>query len=64
MAQFALRWILMFDAVGLAIPGAKNPQQARDNTAASDLPALDDATMAKILAIYDKYIREQVHQRW
>ena len=64
MAQFALRWILMFDAVGLAIPGAKNPQQARDNTAASDLPALDDATMAKIRAIYDKYIREQVHQRW
>ncbi|MFP4114368.1 MAG: aldo/keto reductase, partial [Spirochaetales bacterium] len=25
MAQFALRWILEFDAVTLAIPGAKNP---------------------------------------
>ena len=64
MAQFALRWILMFDAVSLAIPGAKNPRQARENAAASDLPALDAETMEKIKAIYDKYIREEVHQRW
>jgi aryl-alcohol dehydrogenase-like predicted oxidoreductase len=64
MAQFALRWILMFDAVSLAIPGAKNPQQARENAAASDLPALDAETMEKIKAIYDKYIWEEVHQRW
>jgi aryl-alcohol dehydrogenase-like predicted oxidoreductase len=64
MAQFALRWILMFDAVSLAIPGAKNPRQARDNAAASSLPALDEQTMAAIRAIYDRYIREQVHQRW
>ena len=28
MAQFALRWILMFEAVSTAIPGAKNAQQA------------------------------------
>ena len=27
MAQFALRWILMFDAVSVAIPGAKNREQ-------------------------------------
>ncbi len=27
MAQFALRWILMFDAVTCAIPGAKRPAQ-------------------------------------
>jgi aryl-alcohol dehydrogenase-like predicted oxidoreductase len=64
MAQFALRWILMDDAVSLAIPGAKNPQQAFDNAAASDLPALSDETMAAVRAIYDQYIREQVHQRW
>src|SRR5512140_2165968 len=28
MTQFALRWILMFDAVTCAIPGAKRPAQA------------------------------------
>ena len=29
MAQFALRWILMFDAVTVVIPGARNAAQAR-----------------------------------
>jgi len=64
MAQFALRWILMFDAVSCAIPGARNRQQAVDNAAAAKLPPLSDETMAQLRAIYDKYIRSQVHQRW
>ena len=64
MAQFALRWILMFDAVSCAIPGAKNRQQAIDNAMASDLPPLSDDTMTQIQAIYDDMIRPQVHQRW
>jgi aryl-alcohol dehydrogenase-like predicted oxidoreductase len=64
MAQFALRWILMFDAVSCAIPGAKNRQQAMDNARASDLPALSPETMAQVKAIYDDLIKEQVHQRW
>ncbi|MCA9872354.1 MAG: aldo/keto reductase, partial [Anaerolineales bacterium] len=34
MAQFALRWILMFEAVTCAIPGAKRPSQVQDNAAA------------------------------
>lgn len=64
MAQFALRWILMHPAVSLAIPGAKNPRQAQDNAAAVSLPALDEPTMRAIRGIYDRRIREQVHQRW
>ena len=64
MAQFALRWILMFDAVSLAIPGAKNPKQARENAASSELPALDFETMAQVEVIYNQYIREEVHHRW
>jgi len=64
MAQFALRWILMFDAVSCVIPGAKRPSQAEDNVRAADLAPLSDATMAKVREIYDRYIREQVHQRW
>ena len=64
MAQFALRWILMFDAVSLAIPGAKNSKQAYENAVTSDLPAIDEVTMGKIRQIYNTYIREQVHQRW
>lgn len=64
MAQFALRWILMFDAVSCAIPGAKNRQQAKDNAAASGLPPFSEATMAQIKAIYDDTIKQQVHHRW
>lgn len=64
MPQFALRWILMFDAVTCVIPGAKRPAQVVDNVAAADLPALDDATMNRVREIYDRYIRAQVHQRW
>jgi aryl-alcohol dehydrogenase-like predicted oxidoreductase len=64
MAQFALRWILMFEAVSTAIPGAKNEQQAADNAKASEFPPLDDETMVELQDIYEKYIREQVHQRW
>jgi aryl-alcohol dehydrogenase-like predicted oxidoreductase len=64
MAQFALRWILMFDAVSCVIPGAKRPSQAEDNIHAADLPPLSKATMAKVRDVYDRMIRPQVHQRW
>jgi aryl-alcohol dehydrogenase-like predicted oxidoreductase len=64
LSQFALRWILMFDAVTCAIPGAKRPDQAEQNVRASSLPRLSRATMLKVAAIYNKYIRPQVHHRW
>jgi aryl-alcohol dehydrogenase-like predicted oxidoreductase len=64
MAQVALRWILMFDAVSCAIPGAKRPDQAEDNVRAADLPPLTEAQMAKVRDVYDKYVHDQVHHRW
>lgn len=64
MAQFALRWILMFDAVSCAIPGAKRPAQAEDNIRASELPPLSEETMVRVRDIYDTYIRTLVHHRW
>ncbi len=64
MTQFALRWILMFDAVTCAIPGAKRPAQAEENFSAADLPPLSEESMAQARAIYDQYIREQVQHYW
>jgi len=64
MAQFALRWILMFEAVSCAIPGGKHPAQVRENCTASDLPSLSDETMAAVARIYEAKIRPLVHQRW
>lgn len=64
LAQFALRWITMFDAVTCAIPGAKTPEQAHENALAASLPALDDNTMETAESVYNTYIREYVHDQW
>ncbi len=64
MTQFALRWILMFDAVTCAIPGAKRPSQAEENIAAADMPPLSETVMAEVRRIYDQYIRALVHHYW
>jgi aryl-alcohol dehydrogenase-like predicted oxidoreductase len=64
LTQLALRWILMFDAVTCAIPGAKTPQQASDNAASAELVPLPSATMAAVQAAYDEQIRPLVHGNW
>ena len=64
LTQFALKWILMFDAVTCAIPGAKKPNQAEENISASNFPALSQKTMDEVKSIYEKYIKENVHQLW
>ena len=64
MAQLALRWILMFDAVSTVIPGAKSSAQVIDNVRAAELPKLPPKTMAAITKIYDRHIKAQVHHRW
>ncbi|PLR34678.1 aldo/keto reductase [Chimaeribacter californicus] len=64
MAEFALRWILMEQAVTVVIPGAKNAQQAATNARASTLPALDEPTLAALRDLYQTQIAPWVHQRW
>lgn len=64
MTQFALRWILMFDAVTCAIPGAKNSAQAEDNARAADLPALPEATMQAVERLYRDQVKSSVHNYW
>jgi len=64
LAQIALRWILMFDSVTCAIPGAKRPRQVDENVEAAVLPPLSVADMSKVQAIYDRLIRPEVHMRY
>jgi aryl-alcohol dehydrogenase-like predicted oxidoreductase len=64
MAEFALRWILMFDAVTCTIPGGKRPSQVEDNCRAADLPPISDETMTTVRAIYEQRIKPQVHHYW
>lgn len=64
MAQFALRWILMEQAVSVIIPGARRPDQAVANAAADALAPLSDETMEAVRQVYRTHIAPHVHQRW
>ncbi|AXA37639.1 aldo/keto reductase [Rhizobium leguminosarum] len=64
MAAFALRWILMSDAVTVVIPGARNVEQAKANAAAAELAPLSGDVMAATREIYERLIAPHVHQRW
>jgi aryl-alcohol dehydrogenase-like predicted oxidoreductase len=64
MAQFALKWISMFDAVSCAIPGGKSPEQVADNCRASDLPSLSPEIMDAVYRVYKDKIAPLVHGRW
>jgi aryl-alcohol dehydrogenase-like predicted oxidoreductase len=64
MAQFALRWILMHEAVTTVIPGCKTPAQVDDNMAAATLAPLDPGVMARTREIYDRHVRPHVQARW
>jgi aryl-alcohol dehydrogenase-like predicted oxidoreductase len=64
MAQFALRWILMEEAVSVVIPGARTREQAAANAASSELAPLPAATMELVRDIYRRRIAPHVHHRW
>ena len=63
-AQAALRWVIQQPGVAAVIPGARNPEQARQNAAAATLPPFTDGELDAIAGIYDQRIRAQVHDRW
>lgn len=64
MTQFALRWILMHEAVTAAIPGAKRVEQVEENVSAADLPSIPAETISQVQKLYEERIRPQVHHYW
>ncbi|HEV7250976.1 MAG TPA: aldo/keto reductase [Shinella sp.] len=64
MAAFALRWILMADAVSVVIPGARNAEQAQANARAASLPAIPEDVMEATREVYYRLVAPHVHQRW
>jgi len=64
LPAYALRWVLMFDEVSCVIPGASKLRHVASNVGVSELPPLTGEQMAGVRAIYETYIKEQVHQRW
>jgi aryl-alcohol dehydrogenase-like predicted oxidoreductase len=63
-AQLALRWVVDQPGVTTVIPGARSAEQARGNAGAALLPPLDDALQDALRDIYDREVREHVHDRW
>jgi aryl-alcohol dehydrogenase-like predicted oxidoreductase len=63
-AQAALAWVAQQSGVTTVIPGARSAAQARTNAAAGDLPALGQEFMDAVRDLYDRELRDQIHDRW
>ena len=63
ISQFALKWILSFDEVTVAIPGAINSNQVKINAMASELKNINHHKKS-IRKIYEKHIKQDVHHKW
>ena len=64
LAQFALRWVIDQPGVSTVIPGARNPEQAPATPPRAELPPLREDQLAGVRDVYDRLIREHVHDRW
>ena len=64
LAQKSLRWILDHEEVSTVIPGAKNPEQTRENAAVSALESLSPQSHSRLSALYTEKIDEQVRGRY
>ncbi len=64
LAEFALRWIIDQPGVSTVIPGARSKKQAKANAAAADSPPLTQLQLDGVREVYDRFIREHVHDRW
>ncbi len=63
-SQAALAWVAQLDGVSSVIPGARSVAQAVSNAAAGSAEELSPAFSTGVAAIYDRYFRTSVHERW
>jgi len=64
LAQMALRWVLDFEAVTVAIPGATTPEQAKLNCSASDLSPLPAELHRRLQAFYETEARPFIRGKY
>ena len=60
LLEMSLRWCLDHEAVSVVIPGAKRPEQVRQNAAASALEPLSDEVHARLREFYEDHVREHI----
>lgn len=64
LAPVALQWILQFPEVSCIIPGASKPEHLASNLSVFNREQLSSEKIKTMNEIYDKYIKDEVHQRW
>ena len=64
LAPIALQWILSFNEISCIIPGASKASHVLSNVSVIALPNLTPEKIAAMNAIYEKYIKPEVHQLW
>jgi aryl-alcohol dehydrogenase-like predicted oxidoreductase len=64
LSQFALQWVIDQQGVSVVIPGARNPEQVRQNAASAEQPPLSEEQLAGVREVYDRLIRPHVGDRW
>src|SRR5205085_12196580 len=64
LAQFALRWVIDQPGVSTVIPGARSAEQVRQNVAAAGAAPLRQQQLDGVVNVYDRLVREHVHDRW
>lgn len=64
LAPIALQWILSFNEISCIIPGASKASHVESNISVFDLPQLTPEKISAMNAIYEQYIKPEVHQLW
>jgi aryl-alcohol dehydrogenase-like predicted oxidoreductase len=64
LSSYALKWILMQDAVSCIIPGASSKEQAEKNIKSGGLEPLTLDELKKVEGVYNDYIKPSVHNLW
>ena len=64
LAQKSLRWILDHEEVTTVIPGAKDPEQTRENATVSALDSLSTESHSRLNQLYKEKIDKQVRGRY
>ena len=63
-AQAALAWVAQLDGVTTVIPGARSPEQARQNATAGSVPPLGPEFTAAVTELYDRRLKASIHDLW
>ncbi len=63
-ARAALAWVAQLRGVTTVIPGARSPEQARQNASAGSVPPLGPEFDAAVTELYDRRLRASIHDLW